>query len=183
VAHQYLGLDLNTMRLAAAREAIQRLGLLKVAAESIIFHLNDGQMVEHPRALCTAYRKDGEQLSNEQKKALGLRSNAFLSLKAFDELTDNGRADPLKAHETVLLRATFTLKRYRSIWHARSMGLSSFRDEYKYDMTASDCPICKALDGTITKGDDALVFPPDGCVCDTANYTLQPYINWLADID
>lgn len=91
---QALGLDLNTMRLAVAREAINRLGLLKKEAETIIYHLLDGRFVEHPRALSSAYRKDGEQLTNDEKRALGLRSNAFFSRKAFEELTTKGKDAP-----------------------------------------------------------------------------------------
>ena len=87
---------------------------------------------------------------------------------------------PLKAHETVLLRATFTLKRYQTILEARACKIDSFRDEYKYDVLQLDCPKCRALDGTIINGADALIFPSDDCICDTANYSLQIYVDFLA---
>jgi hypothetical protein len=107
---QALSLDRNAMRLAATREAIQHLGLLKPDAEDSIYHLTDDQFTEHhPRARCTAYRKDGEQLAKAELKSLGLRSNAVLSRKAFNEISETGLDDPLAAHETVLSRAVFTL--------------------------------------------------------------------------
>lgn len=181
--HQALLLDFNAMRLAAAREAVQSLGLLTLPAVDVIFHLLDDRFVDHPRAICTAYRKDGEQLSNDEKRALGLRSNAFMSRKAFGDLTEKGRKVPLKAHDTVLLRATFTLSRYKTIKTVRADSIPELRDEFKYDVLSMECPVCKRLDGTIVKGDDVFVFPPDQCVCDTANYSVTPYIDCLANID
>jgi hypothetical protein len=183
-ARDVLGLDPVTMRFAAAREAVQKLGLLVPKAEAIIWHMLDDRFEgHHPTEISTAYRKDGEQISKEEKKALGVRSNAFLSRKAFDELAENGRSTPLIAHETVLLRATFTLIRYKSILNARQIESPVFNDEFKYDMLKLDCQACKELDGTVTKGDDAKIFPPDNCVCDTANYGLKPVIDFIAGVD
>jgi hypothetical protein len=180
---QALALDFNAMRLAAARESIDRLELLRPGAEDIIFHLLDGRLIEHPGKLCTAYRQDGEQLSKEEKRALGLRSNAALSRKAFGELTQKGRENPLRAHETVLLRATFTLSRYQAIVRARGFDLPEFCDDYRYSMLRADCDACAALDGMIVKGDAAAIFPPPGCTCDTANYGLEVSIDWLANLE
>jgi len=181
---QALGLDRNAMRLTAAREAIQHLGLLTPEAEDIIYHLTDDRFAEHhPRARCTAYRKDGEQLSKAELKSLGLRSNAFLSRKAFSEISEKGREDPLAAHETVLSRAVFTLFRYHAIMSARAQArrIPEFKDDYKLSTAHRDCPACNALDGKFFKGDDAPIFPVEGCTCDTANYTLSMHVDWLAE--
>ncbi|ANG95806.1 hypothetical protein A8A54_04470 [Brucella pseudogrignonensis] len=178
---QALGQDFDTMRLAVAREAVDRLGLLKREAEAIIYHMLDKRFAEHhPKAICTEYRKDGEQLSAIEKKSIGLRSDAFFSTKAFVELTEKGKKDPLKAHEITLLRAHFTLRRYQTVIQARSENISQFLDDYKYDVLQMDCPACGQLEGIITKGNDAFIFPPSDCACDTANYSLQPYVDWLA---
>lgn len=92
----------------AVREAITALGLIVSEAEDRMLALLRDQMDIHPRQISTIYRKEGEQLSRDEKKGLGLRSNAFLSRQAFEDLTEDGRDEPLTAHETVLLRATFT---------------------------------------------------------------------------
>ncbi len=142
------------------------------------------EMVEHPRTTCTALRKDGEQLSKDEKKALGLRSNAFLSRFAFAQLTDKGLAEPLAAHETTLLRAVFTLSRFQTIRRMESADLGkAFIGEYKIDVLNMECPSCKARDGTITTEPEQAVFPASDCICPTANYSLQPYVDWLREIE
>jgi hypothetical protein len=80
-----LGLDVDLMRFAAARESVLRLGLVKPDAEGSIFRMLDVEMAEHPRSITTRFRQDGEQLSRDQKKIFGLRANAFFSRKAFVE--------------------------------------------------------------------------------------------------
>lgn len=62
----------------AIKEAISALGLIRPEAEDRMLALLRDQMDIHPRQISTGYRKEGEQLPKEEKKALGLRSNAFL---------------------------------------------------------------------------------------------------------
>jgi hypothetical protein len=176
-----LSLDSDAFRLAAAREAIGNLALIVAEAEDIIWHMLDFRLTDHPRARATAYRKNGEQLSPDEKRALGLRSNAFLSRRAFAEITEAGLISPLEAHEKVLLRASFSLFRYRTIQNARqAVGLP---DTYKYDVLNLDCPACEKLDGKITTGDEAYLFAPPRCRCETANFAFALHIDWLADLD
>ncbi len=176
-----LSLDPDTFRLAAAREAIGSLGLVVSEAEDIIWHMLDFRLTEHPKVRATAYRKDGEQLSDHEKRALGLRSNAFLSRRAFAEITEVGMKFPLAAHEKVLLRASFSLFRYRTIQDTRKGN--RLPDTYKYYVLNMECPVCRDLDGKVTKGDDAYLFAVPGCQCETANYSLTNYVDWLAYID
>ncbi|MFT3790793.1 MAG: hypothetical protein QM741_06895 [Rudaea sp.] len=81
----------------AVRKAIAALGYIKASAETALIAMLQDIPVEHPKKICTAYRKEGEQLSRDEKQALGLRANAFMSRKAFDDLTDHGRDKPLEA--------------------------------------------------------------------------------------
>jgi hypothetical protein len=176
--------DFGTMRLAAAREAVSALGLLKPAAEAIICHCLDARLDDHPRARCLAYRKHGEQLSIDEKRSAGLRANAFFSWAAYDELTDAGRREPLKAHETTLLRAVFTMFRYGVVTRARAeIGRPEFDDKFKHETTHTLCPGCNEVDGIVARGDQVELFPPSGCTCLTANYILKPHIDRLAGID
>jgi hypothetical protein len=155
-------------------EAIVRLGLLRPEAVQTIELLLQGEMIEHPRAICTTYRKNGAQISPELKKELGIRANGFLSVKAFDELTAKGQLEPLAAHEKTLLRATFSLMRYKSIQQE-----SRLRDQlgpcfigFKYDVQEMDCEACVALDGSLTTASSAAILPLKDCVCVTAHYSL-----------
>jgi hypothetical protein len=100
---------------AAAREAVEQLGVLTPEAIPTIARLLQGDISEHPRAIATRYRKEGEQISDADKRALRIRRNGFLSRQALAEITPAGLGDPLAAHETTLLRATFTVIRDRRV--------------------------------------------------------------------
>ncbi|MER8406823.1 hypothetical protein [Mesorhizobium sp. M0768] len=173
-----------TIENEAASEAVARLGLLKPEAAKTISRLLLAEMGDHPRAICTAYRKNGVQISREEKKALGIRVNAFLSYAAFNELSEAGKGAPLSAHETTLLRATFSVLRYRAVEKE-----TDFRKQlgacflgFEYDVLAANCPTCIGLNGTIARSAKEAIFPNPSCTCVTANYGLRPKVDWLADV-
>lgn len=176
----------HDVRRAAVDEAIARLNLITPDARSVVLTMLADGTGEHPRSLCTAYRKQGPQLSRDELKAAGMRSNAFMSREAFAELTAQGKLDPLKAHELTLLRAYFTVSRWRSLRTGREvasqLSVGPAAIQYNYDMLPPVCPTCKALDGTQVEPESAAVFPPDECQCVTANYAIQMRVDWLAGI-
>ena len=172
------------IKLEAAREATSKLGLLKSEAMETIVSLMRGGMVEHPRAIATAYRKDGDQLTRDEKKAAGIRTNAFMSRRAYDDLTESGKARPLTAHEATLLRAMFTENRFA---HSTSPGLSGSLmrhfEGFRYDALSSDCPFCSRVNGTVVQPDEVAILPPADCQCETANYSVSPKLDWLRGIE
>lgn len=166
----------------AIKEAISALGLIRPESEDRMLALLRDRMDIHPRQISTGYRKEGEQLSKEEKKALGLRSNAFLSRQAFEDLTEDGRDEPLTSHETVLLRATFTVNRCRTLESLKTSELSDMKafQGIKYDVMEMSCPVCGPLDGKVIRIEEAAIFPIEGCTCDTANFGYRPHMDWLA---
>lgn len=170
----------------AAQEAVTTLGLLRAEAATTIAALLDPETREHPRAIATAYRKAGEQVLDSEKRALGLRKNAFLSQPALAEITPLGLADPLGAHEVPLLRATFTLIRGRRVAEqgALETQLGNAFIGFKHETLSRECPACNRLDGRVTRGPDAAVLPPSDCIAGcTANYGIRQKIDYLADIN
>jgi hypothetical protein len=166
----------------AVDEAIDRLGYLNESARPfLISAVQDGSGV-HPRALCTAHRKEGEQLTRDELKALGLRANAFMSRQARAEITDKGLAEPLQAHEKTLLRAFFTFARWRSFRNdavnLKNMDIDVGALSWKYSMLPPVCARCRSLDGETTMPLDAHILPPDDCECETANYGIHLRIDW-----
>ncbi|MCF1464257.1 hypothetical protein FS827_23450 [Agrobacterium vitis] len=169
----------------AVREAISRLELIVSEAEDRILFLIRDQLDIHPQQIAIDYRKNGEQLSKDEKKALGLRSSVFFSRQAYKDLTEEGCKKPLNAHETVLLRATFTYNRYRT--------LESFKEDHwknlkgfegvKYDVMTMNCPWCRKMESKVVQVEDALIFPSEECICETANYGFRAQIDFLADIE
>jgi hypothetical protein len=173
------------MLVIAVDSAVEALGLVKQHVAKTIAGMMTFDLIEHPRATTTRYRKEGEQLTKAEKKALGLRSNAFLSRVAYDDLTEAGLMRPLEAHELVMLRAYFIMARYRTIRKtAKELAeVSAWKGDFRYDILNKECPACWSLEGQHTKADDAHIMPPPGCVCETANYGFGVYVDWLADIE
>lgn len=169
----------------AVDEAIDHLGLVKPSARPAIIAMVRDERGQHPRALCTAYRKKGEQLSKPELKAIGLRANAFMSRNAYNELTEAGLAAPLDAHLNTVLRAFFSFARWRSLWQSalsvKDIDISVDRLSFHYDMLPPVCPTCTALHGTKVMPIDAHILPPPDCECETANYGINMKINWLAE--
>lgn len=170
------------LRRKAAQEAIRRLGLLRVGAAYTVYNLLEDAQALHPKAICTAYRKQGEQLTDEEKEGLGIRKNAFMAREALTELTELGLQDPIRAHELTVLRASFTMFRYRNAVSARGM-MREYPDtpiEIRYDVFHADtCDLCKSLDGKLVDVNWGL-FPPEGCTCVTAPYGLRVHMDYIS---
>lgn len=154
---------MSVMALPPARyfadEAGRSLGYLKPDAVDMVVSFMGDELVVHPRETATGYRKRGEQIADDEKKALGIRKNAFMSRRALEDLTDKGRARPLDAHEVTTLRATFAMTRNRNIRQANELGY----DEFEISSTGDGrCAACDALDGKVVKGADAPIFPRPG---------------------
>jgi hypothetical protein len=175
-----------TIKDEAAREAVTTLGLLTSKAIPTIASLLANDLSEHPRAIATRYRKEGEQISDAEKKALGIRRNGFLSRAALAEIAPAGLTEPLAAHEITLLRATFTRLRYDRVAQGEAMRaqLGPSFIGYLHDTLHRECPACIRLDGLVTDAANAKIMPPSDCApgC-SANYGIGPKIDWLADID
>jgi len=154
-----------TIQHGAAREAVTTLGLLTPAASPTVASLLAGDLSEHPRATATRYRKEGEQISDAEKRALGIRKNGFLSKAAFAELTPAGLIAPLAAHEITLLRATFTVIRHRRVLQGEAMRaqLGHSFIGYIHDTLHRECPACNRLDGLVTDEASAKIMPPADC--------------------
>ena len=75
----------------AVDEAIRQLGRVSEAARPFLFDQVSQDSGIHPRTLCTLHRKSGEQLDRAELKAIGLRSNAFMSRVAKAERQPMGR--------------------------------------------------------------------------------------------
>lgn len=167
----------------AGREAVETLGLLTPEALTTLEEQLRLGTAEHPRAIATAYRKFGEQLSREEKKAAGIRANAFMSRRAFGELTQSGRANPLDAHESTLLRASFTVSRFEKISRPVPDAVAGNLAGYRYLTISPDCPFCSRMDGQVVGFDEVTVLPSPECTCPTANYIVNQHFDWLRDGD
>jgi hypothetical protein len=141
---------------AAVDEAIRATGLIKPeAANAIASFINEDDCT---RAVLR-YRKREPQISDVEKKKLGIRKNGFFSQKALSELTEKGMPNALYAHESVTHRAMNTMGRQREINTALEM---KFEIEYLASHQ-TECRACRELDGKSCDARNASPFPPERC--------------------
>jgi len=103
------------------QESIGALGYIKPEYEMTLAMLLATNEGVNPVEIARKYRKNGEQLSADEKRALGFRSNTFFSREAFESLTAKGCSKVKDAHATTLLRAMFGFFRARTIAEAKKL--------------------------------------------------------------
>ncbi|WP_125199048.1 hypothetical protein [Guyparkeria sp. SCN-R1] len=123
----------------------------------------------------TALRDIGEQASKEEKRALGVRSNAKMAKPYMEALSEKGRKEqPLNAGFLVLLRCSSRQSRKDSVRRAMDLegqhalvAISSSRDE-------RDCNAIKQYEGKLYKLDDLPVLPLESCDSVHCRCVYQP---------
>lgn len=140
-------------------EAIQSLGYVKPEAASKLCELITRDETLSYSSVSTAYRKEGPQISADEKKALGIRANAFMSKEALADLTEKGRNNPLSAHEITMRRAAFAHGRVREITKAQEAGVSS----WKAISVPGECPGCLRLSDTKLCAEEISPIGPPDC--------------------
>lgn len=175
--------SLEEVKYYAAQEAIISLGLLKGEAFSTVVGLLDDCLTSHPKNVCSSYRKIGEQISDELKKSLGIRKNAFLSIEAFNQITEKGLESPLDAHKKTLLRAVFSIFRYRSIESLRELERLIDRKyiSLTYDVQNDACEFCRNLDAKFINDPEDVIIPSKNCSCITPNYSINTKVDWIGE--
>lgn len=166
-------------------EAIAALGYLKSEfAEPLAALMPRFVLGESPHAVARAIRREGTQISVDDKRALGLRSNAFMSIEALAMMTEKGRAHPLEAIENTLLRALFRYHRYRNIQNVRdSPKLFGHPAAAKLTGVISGCPGCRGLNVLITNPDKIeAAFPVPGCVRDACPVLVEIHLDFYHNI-
>ena len=150
----------ETITSDALDEALQHLGLLDHSAKPNLEKIIGQCREKGFTAVATEYRKQGEQLDKTEKKALGIRSNSFMSKQAASELTEKGKVKPLDAHFLTLWRADFTIDRAQRIVGIAGYEHSQIR---KRGFHNDGCSICDASREQIVKPHEASPFPPVEC--------------------
>ncbi len=144
----------------AVDEALLSLGYLKPSSGKTIIRLLPSCVTEHPKAVATAFRKSGNQLSAEEIRNLGIRANAYMSLQARDELSEKGLRHPLIAHQITLIRAHFTLSRHRALAQFARAGIEFVEMSGSFP---TECKVCAETQGKKVTTSQASPFPPLGC--------------------
>lgn len=160
------------------QEAIAGLGYIKPEydmALAIMLEANEGA---NPVEIARTFRKNGEQLSIDEKRALELRSNAFFSRAALESLTDKGRSNIKDAHATTLLRAMFGFFRARTIADAKKYNVHQF----KVMRSHKNCPACDRLEGELMSSNEAAFLPPTDCAREACSLVLYPWKDFLAGV-
>lgn len=161
-----------------ALEAVRRLGLLKDDAAMTIAGMLKYTVSEHPRAVCTRYRKLGQQVSNEVKKELGIRTNGFMSVPAYDELSEAGKKRSIEAHEMTLLRATFHRSKVQMFGQAIDAGFDKVRFSPSH---LDECEFCRQNNNQILYISEIPELPIAACSREACSAFISPYRDYLRE--
>lgn len=160
----------------AAREAIAGLGLIRLSALQTFTTLLASRDFKSAQEISRQYLACGEQLTRDEKLALGLGTTAHFSRAALLDLAPAGFVHAARAHELTLTRAIATLRRQRLVAELDADAVGGSALPGLRHVAAHDaCRICSGLHGVVTDHLDAWIFPPDGCECDGA-FGLEPQV-------
>lgn len=169
--------DRDTVYSDAVTEAIGHLGLLKPGAASDILAMIPICRIKGLKQVTTDFRKIGEQLSREEKKAIGVRSNGFFSRIAYEQLTEAGKSRAIEAHFLTLWRADATI-------HRASEIITAAKDEDGYLKVigehANGCEVCRKLQESKLSPFEVSPFPPSQCAHDACCLFYLSGVNWAA---
>lgn len=168
----------DAIALSSLHESITSLGYLKPNTASKMLGLLKELPYQTARHVATAYRKSGEQLSADEKRGLGIRTNSFMSKDAFEELTEKGLSAPLLAHEVTLLRAHFTMHRLNSYNNIVKAGIR----EVRHDCPFNESEGCKRLHRKIVRTEDAQLEVPTDCKREACALTVFPEVDYTENL-
>jgi hypothetical protein len=164
--------------LPSVQDAIRELGYIKPEFDKPIAAVMEANEGQHPRAISLVYRKIGDQLTADEKRANGLRSNAFLSRESFESLTEKGICRIKEAHMLTMLHAGFAYFRHRAIEGAAKHGIYQF----KVFGAFKDCAGCREMSGSIVGANHAAMLRPHTCAREVCALSIFPYKNFLEGI-
>jgi len=156
----------------ALEEAMQNLEYLTLDAFAPMLKLLLSGKGAPPKQLATEHRKQGEQISSEEKKTLGIRANSFFSKRALLELTDKGIKNPLHAHEITLLRATLYAQKARSV---RQAAEADYYEFIIHGGLREECPVCARLHGKKVSANEARPQGAEDCPREACGISYSVY--------
>jgi hypothetical protein len=133
--------------LPLVERAVRRTGLIKSEYIPAIAAMMAGSPDARSEGVALVNRKSGTQLSAEEKKALGLRRNAFFSREVEAMLTDAGRANPLGALPVTMHHVTNAQAARRDIANAHAAGITKYR--WRSSRDPDTCKFCRGRNGKL----------------------------------
>ncbi len=110
-------------------------------------------------------RTTGEQLSKDEKKALSIRTNAKISKRYFDSLTEKGKKNALGSAFIIVQRTLHKKSIIEQHEQCRNSGLT-FEVELCSPLDDRTCDAALKLNGTKFKFEDTPELPLDKCDAD-----------------
>lgn len=122
--------------------------------------------------------KDGELLSLEEKRSLGINTRLKITRELYEVLTPAGlEFGPKKVLESLYLKATFDHNRHSAIARIKSAGFKHYSPMSCGDNR--DCDWCTSMDGKLISVEvDFVQLIKENCTCDYCRCVLQAKIDF-----
>ena len=122
--------------------------------------------------------KDGELLTLEEKRALGINTRLKITRQLYEVLTPEGiEFGPKRVLEPLYLKATFNHNRHREIARMKGLGITQYSPLACGDN--ADCEWCKSIDGKMISVEvDFVQLINENCTCAYCRCVLQAKIDF-----
>lgn len=122
--------------------------------------------------------KDGELLSLEEKRSLGINTRLKITRELYEVLTPAGlEFGPKKVLESLYLKATFAHNMHGAIARMKDAGIKQYSPMSCGDNR--DCDWCTSMDGKLISVEvDFVQLIKENCTCDYCRCSLQAKINF-----
>lgn len=156
----------------AIDEAIEHLGLLRSERASDLARFMQLLGPISAREMSASYFKDGEQISEMEKRFLGVGTNAYMSRSALEDLTSTGLLRPRDAHPLTFARALTSVQRFREIQKCLKGNSSKVACAVEAGTT---CAVCIKWDGLALDVSQVSPFGPSDCPKQICNLRLLSF--------
>lgn len=144
----------------AIGEAIEHLGLLRSERASDLARFMQLLGPISAQEMAASYLKDGEQISEMEKRFLGVSASAHMSRPAFEDLNHEGLASPKTAHFLTFARALASVQRFAEIEKCLKGGTSQLTCSAE---RSSTCRVCIQWAGVSLDVSQVSPFGPSDC--------------------
>lgn len=155
--------------------AIEALGLINPAEEEWVLDLFHANQFGRSEGVSLVTRKSPDQMTTDEKRAIGLNPKAFMSHSYYSKLSDKGRENPLGALEHTLRMATFLESNRSRLEAAKRIGCTHVQANALF---SENCGGCRKIKGKRFKIDDVPEIPINGCEEDVCSVRFDPIIKY-----
>ena len=155
------------------QKSMSSLGLISPSEEEWVLDLFCANQSVRPEGVALISRKSPDQMSIDEKRAIGINPKAFMSHSYYAKLSEKGKASPLDALDATLSLCSFLAYHARDIENMKRAGCTHATAAFGFP---DECKACKKIIGKKFRIDDIPQIPLPGCEMKACAISFSPVI-------